>query len=126
MSDPDDIDEVLRDLRRFSQTTPERFDIDDGAFECVPDIEAETPGDVPEDELILGDDYITYLVFAEERRIEDFYVSTAEDHIEVKTEDFTVKKELRTRVDRDEPQTTYTNGILSIRLRRLGDRDAEP
>jgi hypothetical protein len=125
MSEPDDIDEVLRDLRKFSQTTPEKFRIDESAFECVPDIEAETIGDIPEDELILGDDYITYLIFAEDRRMEDFYVSTEADQIEVKTEDFTVKRTLGLRVMEEEPLTTYANGILSVRLRRLSERDAE-
>lgn len=126
MSDPDDIDEVLRDLRRFSQMTPEKFEIGEGAFECVPDIEAEITGDVPEDELILGDDFVTYLVFAQEHEIQDFCVSTEEDHIEVKTEGFTVKKRLNFRVDGGEPLTTYTNGVLSVKLRRLIERDAEP
>lgn len=125
MSVPDDIDEVLRDMRKFSQITPEKFRIDESAFECVPDIEAEETGVVPEDELILGDDYVTYLIFAEERQIEDFYVSTEADHIEVKTDEFTVKKDLGLRVMGDEPLTTYANGILSVRLRRLSERDAE-
>lgn len=125
MSAPDDIDEVLRDMRKFSQITPEKFRIDESAFECVPDIEADEFGDVPEDELILGDDYVTYLIFAEERQIEDFYVSTEADHIEVKTEDFIVKKALGLRVVGDEPLTTYANGVLSVRLRRLSERDAE-
>ncbi len=125
MSAPDDIDEVLRDLRRFSQITPEKFEIDESAFECVPDIEAEEAGEVPEDELILGDDYVTYLIFAEERQIEDFYVSTEGDRIEVKTDDFIVKKALGLRVVGEEPITTYANGVLSVKLRRLSERDAE-
>lgn len=126
MSDPDDIDEVLRDLRKFSQITPEKFEIDEDAFEGVPDIESETFGDIPEDELILGDDFVTYLVFTQERQIEDFMVSTEEDHIEVKTEDFTVKKRLKFRVDGSEVLTTYANGVLSVKLRRLSEHDTEP
>jgi hypothetical protein len=125
MSDPDDVDEVLRDMRKFSQTTPEKFQVDESAFECIPDIEAEEAANAPEDELILGDDYITYLIFAEERQIEDFYVSTEADHIEVKTEDFTLKRALGLRVVGEEPLTTYANGVLSVRLRRLSGRDAE-
>jgi hypothetical protein len=125
MSDPDDIDEVLRDMRKFSQVTPEKFPVDESAFECIPDIEADEAGGAPEDELILGDDYVTYLIFAEERQIDDFCVSTEADHIEVRTDDFTVKRALGLRVAGEEPVTTYANGVLSVRLRRLDERDAE-
>jgi hypothetical protein len=121
-SDPDDIDEVLRDLRRFAekaQVSP----LDSNAFPGVPQIEGRCDF-APEDELILGDDYVTYLIFADEHEITDFSISTEGDCIEVKTVDFTLKKELGMRVDTDGADTTYSNGVLSVKLKRIGHRDA--
>jgi len=123
MSDPDDIDEVLRDLDRFARRRPEYTPIDEAAFINIPQVETEDAFG-PEDELIIGDDYVTYLIFAEEHEITDFVISTEEDSIEVKTNDFILKRELGMRVDPDGPSSTYTNGILSVKLKRITDRDA--
>jgi len=121
MSDPDDVDEVFRDLRRFAEKRSEDMPLDPNAFVDVPQIENDD-GTGPEDELILGDDYVTYLIYADERQMADFSVSTEEDSIQVKTEDFTVKRALGLRINPEETSTTYTNGVLSVKLRRLGDR----
>ena len=123
MSDPDDIDEVLRDLHRFAERRSKYIPLDDGAFGDVPQIEFDTESG-PEDELILGDDYVTYLIFAVEHEITDFSISTEADSIVVKTDDFTVKRELGMRVDPEETSTTYSNGVLSVKLRRVDQRDA--
>lgn len=123
MSDPDDIDEVLRDFHRFARRRVELPPIDEGAFEDVPQIEDDYVF-APEDELILGDDYVTYLVFAEAHEIDDFSISMEQDSIEVKTEDFILKKALGMRVEHEDPTATYSNGVLSVKLRRIGIRDA--
>jgi hypothetical protein len=123
MSEPEDIDEVLHDLHRFAERRSEYTPLDKGAFVDIRQIETEDDSG-PEDELILGDEYVTYLVFAEERQISDFSISTEDDYIEVKTDDFTVKRELRIRIDPEESSTTYANGVLSVKLKRIRERDA--
>lgn len=123
MSDPDDIDEVMRDFRRFTDGEPERLDVEESAFADVPQLETEDVNG-PEDELILGGDYVTYLIFAGQRQIDDFLVFTGPDRIEVRTEDFTVRRDIGTRVDHEDPLKTYTNGVFSVRLRRLEEHDA--
>jgi hypothetical protein len=123
MSESDDVDEVLHDLYRFAERRSEYVPLDKSAFVGISQIET-ADGSVPEDELILGDDYVTYLIFAEERQISDFSVSTKDDCIEVKTDDFTMKRELGMRVDPEESSTTYANGVLSVKLKRIGERDA--
>jgi hypothetical protein len=123
MSDSDDIDEVLRDLHRFAERRSKYIPLDDGAFGDVPQIEADGESG-PEDELILGDDYVTYLIFAVEHEVADFSISADEDSIVVKTDDFTVKRELGMRVDPEYASTTYANGVLSVKLKRVGARDA--
>jgi hypothetical protein len=123
MSEPDDIDEVLRDLDRFAKRPSEYTPIDETAFNNIPQVETECDFG-PEDELIIGDDYVTYLIFAEEHEITDFVISTEDDSIEVKTQDFTLKRELGMRVDPEEPSSTYANGILSVKLKRITDREA--
>jgi hypothetical protein len=121
MSDPDDIDEVFRDIRCFAERSRKVTPVEDRAFAGMPQIDTDGPP-VPEDELILGEDYVTYLVFADEHEMADFSISAEDDFIEVKTEDFTVKKEFGLRVDPDGPSTTYTNGILSVKLKRIAER----
>ncbi|MDA4136745.1 MAG: hypothetical protein OK449_07105 [Thaumarchaeota archaeon] len=123
MSDPDEIDEVFRDLRRFAERRSEYIAVDNSAFVGLPQIDTDD-GFALEDELILGDDYVTYLIFADERKITDFSISMEEDWIEVKTVDFTVKKTLGMRVDPEDPSTSYANGVLSVKVKRLADRDA--
>jgi hypothetical protein len=123
LSDPDDIDEVLRDFRRFTEREPEGPDVEESAFADMPQLETEDVN-APEDELILGDDYVTYLIFVKQRQIDDFLVFTEPERIEIKTDEFTVRKEFGTRVDHEDLRKTYANGVLSVRLRRLEARDA--
>lgn len=126
MSDPDDIDEVFRDLRRFAAGGKEPFDIDDDTFHDVPQLEPVEDENAPEDELILGGDYVTYLVYAEKGGVEDFLVVAEEDSIQVKTEDFSVRRTIESRVDPREPvRSHYSNGVLSIRVKTLVRRDTE-
>lgn len=122
MTESDDVDEVLRDLKRFAERR-EVEKIDDEPFRELAQLEDDYQFS-PDDELILGDDYVTYILFAEGRQLTDFSVSTGESELEVKTEDFTVKKELGFRVDPEDSTTTYSNGILSVRLRLFAERDA--
>ena len=123
MSDPDDIDEVFHGLGALGESEPEPIDIDDSAFPDVPQAEADD-GTGPEDELIIGDDSVTYLVFADREGIDDFWVSAGDGFIEVRTDDFAVKKVLGLLVDAEEPLMSYSNGVLSVRLKRVGRRDA--
>ncbi len=123
MSDPDDIDEVFHGLGSLGESEPDPIDIDDGAFADVPQAEVDD-GTGPEDELIIGDDSVTYLVFAEGEGIDDFWVSAEDGCIEVRTDDFAVKKVLGLLVDTQEASMSYSNGVLSVRLKRVGRRDA--
>lgn len=122
MSDPEDFDEVLRNMSRFGETKDSEK-IDDMPFRDLEQLEDDYRFS-PEDELILGDDYITYLLFAEGRDLSDFSVMTGETGLEVKTEDFIVKKEIGMRVDPEDSTTTYRNGVLSVRLKLISERDA--
>ena len=124
MSDPDDFDEALRDLHRFSEKKKEApSKIEAAHFGDLSQLEDDYQFS-PDEELILGDDYVTYLLFADGKEIADFDVHTEESGLEVKTEDFVVRKNLGMRIDPDDSTTTYANGVLSIRVRLIASRDA--
>ena len=118
MSDPEDFDEVLRDLHSFAEKRQGESKIDDLHFGDILQLEDDYQFS-PEDELILGEDYVTYLLYADGNGVADFAVHTEESGLEVKTEHFVVKKELGLRVDPEDSTTTYSNGVLSVRLRLI-------
>jgi len=122
MTDPDDIDEVFRNIRRFAENRREPVGIDEATFHRFPQIEDR--GEGPEDELIIGDDYVTYLVYSEQETVEDFSVSTDDGFIEVETDDFIVKRPIGMTVDPGEYVLSYSNGVLSVRLKRLDESEA--
>lgn len=117
MSDYDEFDEIFHRLQRYGEPSSTEDAIGDDAFRGIPQLEdAESALD---DELIIGDDTITFLLFAKGNALGDFSVITREHALEVKTRKFSVKKELRFRVDAERPWTTYKNGVLSVKLKRL-------
>lgn len=122
MTDPDDFDEVLRDVGRFRERKPSEEKIDDMPFGDLEQMEDDYQFS-PEDELIIGDDYATYILYADGTGVSDFTVHAEESGIEVKTDEFVVRKDLGIRVDPQHSTATYNNGVLSVRLRLVGDRD---
>ncbi|MDA4122849.1 MAG: hypothetical protein OK456_06690 [Thaumarchaeota archaeon] len=113
----DDFDEVFRDFRRFVRREPDSTPIDEAVFVDIPQLEGpETNG--LDDELILGTDDVTYLLFAADHEPEDFIVSAEEDELVVKTPGFTVRKLLEVKVDPDETDSSYRNGVFSVKLKR--------
>jgi hypothetical protein len=122
MSDHDDFDEVFRDFRRFVGPVSGSNPADEGVLANLPQIEADDEPEV-DDELILGIEDVTYLLFAADRQLGDFAVSAREDELEVKTSDFTVRKPLGVRVDPTGAQTAYRNGVLSVKLKRSEVRE---
>lgn len=70
------------------------------------------------EELIVGKDYITYVLDARGYSKEDILVSVLDDEIEVKGPDFIVKKRLPERVAPETAVSTFRNGVLSVRVKR--------
>jgi HSP20 family molecular chaperone IbpA len=79
---------------------------------------AEAESERGEEELIVGRDYITYVLDARGYSKEDLLVSVLEDEIEVKGPDFIVKKRLPESVVPDTAVSTFRNGLLSVRVKK--------
>lgn len=122
MSDDEEIDEVFGDLAAFAGAIPPDPKLDGSAFGAVRQLEGPfTP--FVDDELILGEDYVTYLLFASGLDADGFSLVTRDREIEVTTGDLKIRRALGVRVDVDDAEAECRNGVLSIRLRRICERD---
>jgi HSP20 family molecular chaperone IbpA len=72
------------------------------------------------DEVIEGNDRITYVLNAPGYSRDDFRVSVLDDSVEVKTKDFLRRRGLGTTVEPETAETTYRNGVLSVTVRKEG------
>ncbi len=122
MSDDEDFDEVFGDLSAFVGVVTPDPKVDDSAFGGIHQIE-DGGSPLVDDELILGDDFVTYIINLPGRALEGFTLVAGESEIELTSGDFRVRKRLGVRVDGDDAITEYRNGVLSVRLRRLDERD---
>jgi HSP20 family molecular chaperone IbpA len=122
MSDREGIDEVFRDLATFTGESLADPKLDDSAFGGMDQLECDTEPPV-DDELILSEDYVTYIAYSAECDMENFSVSTVGSDIEVTAGDFKVRRLLLVRVDEEYVTAEYRNGVLSVRLRRIVERD---
>jgi HSP20 family molecular chaperone IbpA len=122
LNEDEGFDEVFRDLSAFVGEILPDPKVDGSAFGDIRQIEDE---DVPsiDDELILGDEYVTYIVHLPGSDLEGFALVVGEREIELTAGDFRVRKVLGVRVDSDPVEAEHKNGVLSVKLRRLDDRD---
>jgi HSP20 family molecular chaperone IbpA len=118
LSDHDDFDEVFRDFHRFVGPVSGSGVIDESAMADLPQLDDESVE--VEDELILGSENVTYLLYAAGRELEDFSISAGEEELEVRTREFTVRKALGARVDPTGARASYRNGVLSVKMKRKG------
>ncbi len=122
MSDREGIDEVFRDLAAFAGVLPADPKFDGAVFGEMDQLEEDAAPPV-DDELILAEDYVTYIAYCEGCDMERFSVSTVGSDIEVTAGDFRVRRLLLVRVDEEDVTAEYRNGVLSVRLRRIVERD---
>jgi HSP20 family molecular chaperone IbpA len=122
LSEDEDFDEVFRDLSAFVGAILPSKKVEDSAFGDIRQLENDSAAFI-DDELILGDAYVTYIIHLPGSDLEGFSVVTGEREIELTLGDYKVKKELGVRVDGDDVSAECRNGVLSVRLKRLDDRD---
>jgi HSP20 family molecular chaperone IbpA len=73
----------------------------------------------PEDgEFIEGPERVTFILQAPGYWEEDLHVSLSDGALEVKAPDFSVRRQLPADVDTSSFQRRYTNGVLSVDLKR--------
>jgi hypothetical protein len=112
----DDFDDVFRDFPKFLRRVPDSTPIDEAIFSDLAQAEGADSG--VDDELILGAEEITYLLFSTDHEREDFKVSTEDDELVVSTPGFTIRKVLEVKVDPDETDADYRNGVFSVKMKR--------
>ena len=117
MSDDEDLEEIFRDFQRFVGPVSGSGPMGESVRADLPQLEGAEGADV-EDELILGTEDVTYLLFAADHELADFAVSAGEDELVVKTAEFTVRKRLGVRVDPAGASADYRNGVFSVKLKR--------
>lgn len=122
MSEDEGFDEVFRDLSAFVGAILPGQKVEDSAFGDIRQLEIDSAVLI-DDELILGDEYVTYIVHLPGSDLEGFSVVAGEREIELTLGDYKFRKELGVRVDSNNVGTERRNGILSVKLRRLDDRD---
>lgn len=78
-----------------------------------------------DDELIVGEDYVTYLLYEPNCDLTTLSVSAHEGYLEVTVGATTVRKEIGFRVDCERADFESSGGVVSIKLRRICPRDGE-
>ena len=79
-----------------------------------------------DDEVIIGEDYVTYLVYSAWGGLEGLSVVALEDALEVTGGGRTLRRALGARVLEEDGRTDLRNGVLSLRLRRAAERGECP
>jgi len=112
LSDIDDADELFRQMFRLM----EQLMVGQSSRVRTPATEA---ADRRDDELIEGDDEVTYLLHLPSEEGEPTEVSVSEDAIEVTGSGMHKKRSLPSRVDPKSAKKEFRNGILSVRMRKV-------
>ena len=92
------------------------------AFHGLDQIEEVEPSEL-DDELIIGEEFVTYLLYKPDCVPESFSLVAHEGYIEIVAGEMTVKKNLEVKVDSEVPEVEYGGGVLSVKLRRILGRD---
>jgi hypothetical protein len=79
-----------------------------------------------DDELIIGEEFVTYLLYEPNCDMTTLSVSAHEGYLEVTVGATTVRKEIGFRVDCERADFESSGGIVSIKLRRISSRDGDP
>lgn len=116
MSDRDDFDEIFRDFRRFVGPVSGAGPLGESIMDELTQLESEEIE--VDDELVLGNEEVTYLLFDPRRDLDDFEVSANEDELVVKTKEFVLRRRTGGRIEPSSKRTTYANGVLSVKLKR--------
>ncbi len=113
LSEPFEFDEMFQEFVRLAEKLFEDA-LDPRSYSPSVRTEAEP------DEVIAGEEWVTYLLNAPGYDREDFLVSVLDDSVEIKTKDFLRRRSLGTPVLPETAETTYRNGVLSVKVRSAG------
>jgi hypothetical protein len=78
-----------------------------------------------DDELIVGEDYVTYLLYEPNCDLKTLSVSAHEGCLEVTVGAVTIRKAISFRVDCERADFESSGGVVSIKLRRVNPRDGD-
>jgi HSP20 family molecular chaperone IbpA len=113
LSEPYEFDEIFQEFVRMAEQLFE-------STLAPRDYSADARPESEPDEVIAGNDRITYLLNAPGYNRDDFLVSVLDDSVEVKTKDFLRRRVFGTTVEPETAETTYRNGVLSVTVRKAG------
>lgn len=122
MTDRDGFDEVFRDLSTFAGGTDSSGKLDDSAFGEMRQLEG-CAAPLVDDELIVGEDFVTYLLYTPDFDLASFSLVSRDGDIEVTAGASTFRRTLDARVDAEDASAEYRNGVLSVKLRRIVEHD---
>jgi hypothetical protein len=129
LTDRDGFVEVFEDLPKFvaalsrARSDPVRGPMgDDRIFGRLTQLEPYVSTEL-NDELIIGDDYVTYLIYSPVCDPSELLVFSRDGGIEVRAGELTTWKPLQVPVDGEDAEAELRNGVLSVKLRILEDRE---
>jgi hypothetical protein len=126
----DSFDDVFGDLASFARKPGAPVGLPAEAFGALGSAEeGEGGGDEDadlDDEVIVGEEYVTYLVYSARSGLERLSVVVLEDALEVTGGGRTLRRALGARVLDEDGRADLRNGVLSLRLRRVAERDGSP
>jgi hypothetical protein len=115
----DDFSDLLDTFAKLTEHMLNSGSFEEEFFAIIPrETILQDEGNAEKGELIVGKNYVTYLLSASQRNIKDFGVSVEAGRLKISFDGSEIVEILKVSVDPKSLVTTYRNGVLSVRLRR--------